>query len=133
MKYTFYIYCISVFGFLSYMNQEKPLKQSIKDGSEIYQDFCLQCHLDNGKGVANVFPPLAQSDYLKNNLEASIRGVKYGLRGEITVNGKIYNGVMVNQGLDEEEVADVMNYILNSWGNKARGQITIAQVLEVQK
>ena len=133
MKYTFSIYCISVFGFLSYMNQEKPLKQSIEDGSGIYQDFCLQCHLDNGKGVANVFPPLAQSDYLKNNIEASIRGVKYGLRGEITVNGKSYNGVMTKQGLDDEEVADVMNYILNNWGNKAEEQITESQVMKLEK
>jgi|TARA_B110000037_G_C16965153_1_gene442639 mono/diheme cytochrome c family protein len=133
MKYLLSVYCIGVFSFLSYMQQEKPLKQSILDGEEIYQDFCLQCHLDNGKGVENAFPPLAKSDYLQNNIEVSIRGVKYGLRGEITVNGKTYNGVMVNQGLDEEEIADVMNYILNSWGNKAEGQITVAQVLEVQK
>lgn len=133
MKYLLSVYCIGVFSFLSYMQQEKPLKQSILDGEEIYQDFCLQCHLDNGKGVENAFPPLAKSDYLQNNIDSSIRGVKYGLRGEITVNGKTYNGVMVNQGLDEEEIADVMNYILNSWGNKAEGQITIAQVLEVQK
>jgi len=133
MKYLLSVYCIGVFSFLSYMQQEKPLKQSILDGEEIYQDFCLQCHLDNGKGVENAFPPLAKSDYLQNNIDSSIRGVKYGLRGEITVNGKTYNGVMVNQGLDEEEIADVMNYILNSWGNKAEGQITVAQVLEVQK
>jgi len=133
MKYLMSIYCIGVFSFLGYMQQEKPLKQSILDGEEIYQDFCLQCHLDNGKGVENAFPPLAKSDYLQNNIEASIRGIKYGLRGEITVNGNTYNGVMVNQGLDEEEVADVMNYILNSWGNKAENQITVAQVLEVQK
>ena len=133
MKYLLSVYCIGVFSFLSYMQQEKPLKQSILDGEEIYQDFCLQCHLDNGKGVENAFPPLAKSDYLQNNIEASIRGVKYGLRGEITVNGTTYNGVMVNQGLDEEEIADVMNYILNSWGNKAEGQITVSQVLEVQK
>ena len=133
MKYLLSIYCIGVFSFLGYMQQEKPLKQSILDGEEIYQDFCLQCHLDNGKGVENAFPPLAESDYLQNNIEASIRGIKYGLRGEITVNGNTYNGVMVNQGLDEEEVADVMNYILNSWGNKVENQITVAQVLEVQK
>ena len=133
MKYLLSIYCIGVFSFLGYMQQEKPLKQSILDGEEIYQDFCLQCHLDNGKGVENAFPPLAKSDYLQNNIEASIRGIKYGLRGEITVNGNTYNGVMINQGLDEEEVADVMNYILNSWGNKAKNQITVAQVLEVQK
>ena len=133
MKYLLSIYCIGVFNFLGYMQQEKPLKQSILDGEEIYQDFCLQCHLDNGKGVENTFPPLAKSDYLQNNVKASIRGIKYGLRGEINVNGETYNGVMVNQGLDEEEIADVMNYILNSWGNKAEGQITVAQVLEVQK
>ena len=133
MKYLLSIYCIGFFSFLGYMQQEKPLKQSILDGEEIYQDFCLQCHLDNGKGVENAFPPLAKSDYLQNNIEASIRAIKYGLRGEITVNGNTYNGVMVNQGLDEEEVADVMNYILNSWGNKAENQITVAQVLEVQK
>ena len=133
MKYLLSIYCIGVFSFLGYMQQEKPLKQSILDGEEIYQDFCLQCHLDNGKGVENAFPPLAKSDYLQNNIEASIRGIKYGLRGEITVNGNTYNGVMVNQGLDEEEVADVMNYIQNSWGNKAENRITVAQVLEVQK
>jgi len=133
MKYLLSVYSIGVFSFLSYMQQEKPLKQSIVDGEEIYQDFCLQCHLGNGKGVENAFPPLAKSDYLQNNIEASIRGIKYGLRGEITVNGKTYNGVMVNQGLDEEEIADVMNYIFNSWGNKAEGQITVAQVLEVQK
>ena len=133
MKYLLTVYCIGFFSFLSYMQQEKPLKQSILDGEEIYQDFCLQCHLDNGKGVENAFPPLAKSDYLQNNIEVSIRGVKYGLRGEINVNGETYNGVMVNQGLDEEEIADVMNYILNSWGNKAEGQITVAQVLEVQK
>tara|TARA_B110001450_G_scaffold210875_1_gene202261 strand:- start:80 stop:484 length:405 start_codon:yes stop_codon:yes gene_type:complete len=133
MKYLLSIYCIGVFSFLGYMQQEKPLKQSILDGEDIYQDFCLQCHLDNGKGVENAFPPLAKSDYLQNNIEASIRGIKYGLRGEITVNGNTYNGVMVNQGLDEEEVADVMNYILNSWGNKVENQITVAQVLEVKK
>jgi mono/diheme cytochrome c family protein len=117
----------------TWLFQNKPLEQSMADGEEIYQDFCLQCHLDNGKGVENAFPPLAKSDYLQNNIEASIRGIKYGLRGEITVNGNTYNGVMVNQGLDEEEVADVMNYILNSWGNKVENQITVAQVLEVKK
>jgi mono/diheme cytochrome c family protein len=133
MKYIILIYCASLFGFLSFMQQEKPLEQSIADGREIYQDFCIQCHLDNGKGVKGTFPPLANSDYLQNNLEASIRGIKYGLRGEIKVNGTTYNGVMTNQGLDEEEVADVMNYILNSWGNEGEKQITITQVTDIKK
>jgi len=133
MKQLFYIYCISLFGFLSYLQPEKTIEKSISDGKEIYQDFCVQCHLDNGKGVPGTFPPLAKSDYLQNNIEASIRGIKYGQRGKITVNGIDYDGIMSHQGLVDEEVADVMNYILNSWGNVTKGQISISQVAEVQK
>ena len=102
----------------TWIYQKKPLEQSITDGEEIYQEFCIQCHLNNGEGVSGVFPPLAKSDYLMNNIEMSIRGLKYGLSGPIVVNGEQYNGIMQNQGLDDVEIADVMNYILNNWGNE---------------
>ena len=115
----------------TWLFQNKPLKQSIADGEEIYQDFCLQCHLDTGKGVSGVFPPLVESDYLMNNIDLSIRGVKYGLSGPIVVNGEEYDGVMQNQGLDNEEIADVMNYILNSWGNKSTDMITEERVANI--
>jgi len=115
----------------TWLFQNKPLKQSIADGEEIYQDFCLQCHLDTGKGVSGVFPPLVESDYLMNNIDLSIRGVKYGLSGPIVVNGEEYDGVMQNQGLDNEEIADVMNYILNSWGNKSSDMITEERVANI--
>ena len=112
----------------TWIYQNKPLEQSITDGEEIYLDFCIQCHLDNGEGVSGVFPPLAKSDYLINNLEMSIRGLKYGLSGPIVVNGEQYNGIMQNQGLDDVEIADVMNYILNNWGNEFNQVITAEQV-----
>ena len=113
--------------------QNKPLEQSITDGEEIYLDFCIQCHLDNGEGVSGVFPPLAKSDYLINNIEMSIRGLKYGLSGPIVVNGEQYNGIMQNQGLDDVEIADVMNYILNNWGNEFNKVITAEQVYKIEK
>jgi mono/diheme cytochrome c family protein len=115
----------------TWLFQNKPLEQSMADGEEIYQDFCLQCHLDTGKGVSGVFPPLVESDYLMNNIDLSIRGVKYGLSGPIVVNGEEYDGVMQNQGLDNEEIADVMNYILNSWGNKSTDMITEESVANI--
>ena len=111
--------------------QNKPLERSIADGKEIYQDFCLQCHLDTGKGVSGVFPPLAQSDYLLNDIDLSIKGIKYGMSGPITVNGEQYNGVMQNQGLDDVEIADVMNYVINSWGNKSKEVITPERVASI--
>ena len=132
MRYIFLCLslCIASLGIELYQN--KPKAQSIADGEEIYADFCVQCHLPNGKGVAGSFPPLAQSDYLFNNLEKSIQGVKYGMKGEIVVNGKTYNNQMISQGLDNEEIADVMNYILNSWGNTSDKNITEKDVENIR-
>ncbi len=117
----------------TWLYQKKPLEQSIADGKEIYNDFCVQCHLDNGEGVSGVFPPLARSDYLLSNVEMSIRGLKYGLSGRIVVNGEEYNGVMQNQGLDNIEIADVMNFILNNWGNESKEIITENQVANINE
>jgi len=99
----------------------------------IYEDFCIQCHLSNGEGLEKVYPPLNNSDYLLKNIDKSIYSIKYGLKGEIIVNGIKYNGVMINQGLDDEEIADVMNYITNSWDNSLKIQITTKRVNELKK
>lgn len=116
-----------------WLYQKKPLEQSIADGEEIYNDFCIQCHLNTGEGVSGVFPPLAKSDFLVNNIEISIKGLKYGMSGPIVVNGEEYDGVMENQGLGDDEIADVLNYILNSWGNQYNEIITLEQVASVKK
>lgn len=124
--------CLSIFGIYTISNQDK-LQESIKRGSAVYEDFCINCHMANGEGIEATFPPLANSDYLKNNREASIKGIKYGQQGKITVNGKIYNGYMAPLGLDDAEVADVMNYINNSWGNVDKNMVTIEEVSMVKK
>ncbi|GAA3615589.1 cytochrome c [Flavivirga amylovorans] len=113
--------------------QTDPLKESIQRGQEIYTDFCVSCHLPNGKGVEKVYPPLANSDYLIKNREASIRGIKYGQKGKIVVNGQTYNGFMAPMGLSDDEVADVMNYITNSWDNKNDEIVTEEEVSKIKK
>lgn len=114
-------------------SQTNALKASIEHGEEIYTDFCVSCHLPNGKGVERVYPPLANSDYLLKNREASIKGIKFGMNGEIVVNGKKYNSVMAPLGLSDDEIADVMNYISNSWGNKNDKIVTEAEVSKIKK
>ena len=123
MKLFFSFISIATIIQFIWLQQNKPLKESITRGNEIYNDFCVQCHLDNGEGVAGIFPPLSNSDYLLNNIRESIYGIKYGMEGPITVNGELYDGIMVSQGLDNEEIADVMNYILNSWENSYNNEI----------
>jgi mono/diheme cytochrome c family protein len=133
MKLLSLIFGLFLFFKISWLHQNKPLEESIADGAGIYQDFCVQCHLDSGEGVSGVFPPLAASDYLLNNIDLSIKGIKYGLNGPIKVNGETYDVVMQNQGLEEEEIADVMNYILNSWNNSSEQVITLQRVSQIQE
>lgn len=133
MKILVLTYLLSLGIFFNYLFQNKTKKESIKAGSEIYQDFCVQCHLSTGIGVFGVFPPLKASDYLLENTNLSIAGIKYGLKGKIIVNNEEYDGLMIRQGLDNEEVADVMNYILNEWGNETTDFITPNQVSKIPK
>lgn len=112
---------------------DPQLKDSYERGKAVYNDLCITCHMSNGEGAPKAFPPLAQSDYLKNNQEASIKGAKKGISGKIVVNGITYNSVMTPLGLSDEEVADVMNYINNSWGNNYGKMITAEDVIKVIK
>ena len=112
--------------------QQTPLQKSIAQGKEVYTDFCIQCHLANGKGNGTTFPPLDGSNWLKSKITESIHAVKYGQKGEIVVNQKKFNSIMPPMGLSDEEIADVMNYVLNSWSNKSTKMITTKDVALVK-
>ena len=132
MKFFVTFYFIFIFNICLSLFTKKPLQESLLDGQEIYKDFCAQCHLEDGKGVKGIYPPLAKSDFLKD-INRTISSIKYGLKGPITVNGEKYNSIMVSQGLDDEEISDVVNYILNSWGNSTKQLITEEIVTSIEK
>ena len=117
---------------LKSQSQSKELKESIKRGNTVYSDFCVSCHLPNGNGVNKIYPPLANSDYLEANRYASIKGLKFGLRGKIKVNGVEYNKYMPPMGLSAEEIADVMNYMNHSWGNTFGKIVTVVEVSAIK-
>lgn len=100
------------------MAQDDTLAKSIKRGEDVYTANCSGCHMPEGEGLEGVYPPLAKTDYLKNQKRA-IDIVLHGQEGEITVNGKVYNVPMAAfSQLSDQEVADVLNYVGNSWTNK---------------
>jgi mono/diheme cytochrome c family protein len=111
--------------------KQTPLQVSVKRGKEIYRELCVTCHLTSGKGVAGNFPPLNPSDWLTKKRTESIHAVKYGLKGEIVVNGATYNNVMLSLGLEDDEVADVMNYIIQTWNEGE--MVTLEEVQAVTK
>lgn len=109
------------------------VQESIKRGGEIYNNFCASCHLGNGEGIAGTFPPLNNSDWLTEKRVASIKAVKSGIHGPIEVNGVEYDNLMPDLGLTDEEVADVMNYIMSSWDNKLKEPVSVEEVAALEE
>lgn len=107
----------------------KNKQEQIAFGKRIYEQNCMACHQAEGQGIPRAFPPLAGSDYLLSKPTRSIDVLLNGLSGEVNVNGVKYNGVMPAVQLNDEQMANVLTYILNSWNNNG-GEISPMQVSE---
>lgn len=89
--------------------------------------------MGTGEGITATFPPLAKSDYLMKTPENAIQAIKFGLIGKVTVNGVSYDNMMPEPGLANEQIADVMNYIMNSWGNSSDKKMITVKMVEAVK
>ncbi len=105
----------------------------IEKGKAVYMQTCFVCHQIEGQGLPGQIPPLAKSDFaLADNKNEIIRGVLNGRTGEITVNGKKYNGIMIPQNnLTDEQIANVLTYVRNSWGNSGSA-VTPGEVAKIR-
>ena len=94
--------------------------QSLKDGEAVYKKYCISCHQADGGGVPHMAPPLIQTKYVLGDKVALAKIVLNGLKG-VEINGQTYNNPMPPLGtvLKDKEIADVLSYVRNSFGNKA--------------
>jgi nitrite reductase (NO-forming) len=92
-------------------------EERIKRGAAVFTENCQACHQENGEGVPEAFPPLAKSDYLNGDKVRAIKTVTGGLEQKLIVNGHEFNGVMPAWSLSDEDIADVLTYAYNTWGN----------------
>jgi mono/diheme cytochrome c family protein len=117
-------------------NPVDPAREMFELGRRTYAGVgCVACHGGGGAGVPGQFPPLAGSEWvLAENPARIIRIVINGLTGPISVAGATYNNTMppLGSALDAKQVAAVLTYIRNEWGNKAP-PVTIEQVEQVKK
>lgn len=92
--------------------------EQVAAGKQLFAGTCSVCHQANGEGLPNVFPPLAKSSLLAATPERALTIVTHGLSGKVTVNGHEYDSVMPPMSqLTDDEVANIVTYVLNSWGN----------------
>lgn len=102
-----------------------------KEGSKVYSK-CSGCHQPDGLGDGANFPPLADSEWVTgDNTQALAMILINGVKGEIEVAGKTWNSNMPAQmPLSAVELASVMTYIRNNFGNETGDVVSIAQAEE---
>lgn len=109
------------------------LGMQVEKGKRVYMQACSMCHQPEGQGIEGVFPPLAKSDFLMEDRIRAVRVVVHGKYGPITVNGKKYDSVMPPQAqLTDEQVADVVTFVRNSFGNSGQG-VTKEEVIQIRE
>ncbi len=105
----------------------------VRPAEALYLAHCGACHQADGTGLPGAFPPLAASDYIIGNPSRLLEATIKGMSGPLTVNGEEYNNVMPAVAyLSDAELATILTYVLNSWGN-ANGSITVEQVVEFRR
>ncbi|MFN3562551.1 MAG: c-type cytochrome [Chloroherpetonaceae bacterium] len=120
-------------GAILVSNQPEPPQPLFKVGEKVYRQRCVSCHQENGQGVEGAYPPLVQSNWVTGNPDRLVSILLYGINGNLTVNGKVYNGNMPAwETLTDEQIAGVATYIRNSWGNSA-DTVQIATVADGRK
>ncbi len=115
--------------FLSWQ-QPSPLKASMERGRKVYEEVCLTCHQQDAGGVPRMTPPLIKTKWVLGDKKALVTIVLKGLKGgEIEIDGDTYENPMPAQedNLTDQQIADVLTYVRNSFGNKA-ALITSAEV-----
>ena len=102
------------------LKPEPAFADRFKDGNALFQLNCSACHQSTGLGMPGTFPPLAKSDFLMNRPDMGIGILLNGFNSEpITVNGNHFQGVMPKLSLTDDQIASILTYVRNSWGNKS--------------
>lgn len=91
--------------------------EKMQQGRQLFVSLCAACHQPTGRGIPNVFPPLAGSDYLNADKKRAVKIVINGRQGEIVVNGQRFNNSMPKFPLTDDDIANALTYVYNSFGN----------------
>ena len=132
--------CIAVWLALASVAQQKKAipkpvtsssKSSIAAGELVYTQFCVSCHLPDGGGVENLNPPLIKTAFINGDKTRLITTILNGM-SQVEINGERYNNVMpAFNYLTDKQVADVLTYVRNSFGNK-KPAVMAADVKQVR-
>lgn len=110
--------CLGLWAATGLAQEKAPLTQQ---GEKVYRARCADCHRSNGQGLPNIFPALAGSDFVTGAPQGVIQIILEGRRGNM---GRM---PAWKTTLDDQEIAAVVTYIRQAWGNQAEA-VSAAEV-----
>lgn len=110
---------------------QDPADAKFPNGAKIYKEKCFVCHQLTGEGIPGAFPPLKNADYLLADKKRAVQQVLNGSNEAMTVNGTVYTVPMPPQVDNHQDAVDVINYVLNAWGNDG-GTIKLEEVKDIK-
>jgi len=118
--FSLVVYAVTTDFFPDPQTTQPSPAASIARGKKVYENYCLACHQADGTGVPRLNPPLVKTSYVLGDKKVLIGIVLNGLDEEIEIDGEVYSNVMASHDfLKDQEIADVLTYVRNSFGNKA--------------
>ena len=131
-----FLFAVAVVAFsmvcFSFRTTQDPLQESMNRGKKVYETTCLPCHHSKGSGVPGMNPPLVKTDFVLGGKDTLINIILNGLDQDVVIGGQTYSNPMPGQShLKNEEIADVLTYVRNSFGNKASA-VTVEEVNKIR-
>lgn len=98
-----------------------------------YTQFCATCHRKDGRGVDNIFPPLAQNHSVQSKDPTSLIHIALtGWQSAVTQHSPRSFGMPAYDSLSNAELAEILTFVRGNWGNKGVA-VTATQVARVRK
>jgi len=108
------------------------LKTSITRGRAVYGKYCLTCHQADGSGVPDLNPPLVKNKWTMGSKTVLIEQIIKGSSGKVEIDGETFRNTMPPlPTLTDQQIADVLTYVRNNFGNKA-STVTSSEVKHVR-
>ena len=105
---------------------------SVSRGKQVYEQYCLTCHQVDGSGVPHLNPPLIKTTFVPGNKTKLVQVVLKGMQSSEPIDDEYYsNNMPPHNFLKDQEIADVLTYVRNNFGNKASA-VTATEVKAIR-
>ena len=122
MKKFLLLIPVSVVVLMSFNRSLSIDRATMERGKKVYTQYCMACHQVDGSGVPGLNPPLEKTPHVLGSKTTLIKIILKGMNTHEEINGETYSNIMApHDHLTDQQIADVLSYVRNSFGNKAIG------------